>query len=141
MIEILPLDFVAETLLQLLATDNHLDLALLARLGFYRSVKDRLLLGRHPSRCLSSHLAIGPVLVSPFDVCCGRLLQVLFNMVEGVSVQVLRTVLIFGIAKQDLLCNVCDTQVRVLFHLAGIWYCFTREQLDECRLVKISVSD
>jgi hypothetical protein len=89
----LPLDFVREALLELLSTDNHIDLTFLPRRGLNRGFEDLLLLGSQSSRGLGSQFSVMPVLVTPLHRCSNQSA----NRIAGKATCVRRTDL-------DILC-------------------------------------
>lgn len=111
-----PLDLVRVRLLQLLATDDALEPAGLARLADNRGLHDLLLLGRERASRLGGLLLVVAVLVTPLDVLRRRLLEVLLDVVEGV------------------LGDVGDTEVGVLLNAAKVRERLAGEELDEGRL-------
>lgn len=116
MVEALELDLVLVRLLLLLATDDALELARLARLADNGRLVDLLLvLGQGAGR-LGGLLLIVAVLVAPLDVLRRRLLEVLLDVVERV------------------LGDVRNTEVGVLLDAARVRERLAGEELDERRL-------
>lgn len=116
MVEALELDLVLVRLLLLLATDDALELARLARLADNGRLVDLLLvLGQGAGR-LGGLLLVVAVLVAPLDVLRRRLLEVLLDVVERV------------------LGDVRNTEVGVLLDAARVRERLAGEELDERRL-------
>lgn len=116
MIHLLPLDLVGVRLLQLLTTDETLEVANLAVAAGDGSLEKLLLLGRQRASGLGSLLLVDSILVTPLDVLRRRLLEVLLDVVEGV------------------LGDVGDTKVGVLLDAARVREGLAGEELDEGRL-------
>jgi hypothetical protein len=112
-VEVPPLHLVLESLLELLTTQNHLHLALLAVFADKVNLHLRLVLVRERSSGLFEHFTVVAVLVTPLDVGDRGLFEMLVEMVESV------------------LCDVSDTKGGVLVDLAFLRDGFTGEQLDE----------
>ena len=116
MVEALELDLVLVRLLLLLATDDALELARLARLADNGRLVDLLLVFGQGAGRLGGLLLIVAVLVAPLDVLRRRLLEVLLDVVERV------------------LGDVRNTEVGVLLDAARVRKRLAGEELDERRL-------
>lgn len=116
MVHSLPLDLVRVRLLELLTTDETLELAALARATDDGSVHLLLLVGGKGASRLGRLLLVVSVLVTPLDVLRRRLLEVLLDVVEGV------------------LGDVGDAEVGVLLDASDVGEGLAGEELDEGRL-------
>ncbi|DBA00724.1 TPA: hypothetical protein N0F65_001195, partial [Lagenidium giganteum] len=113
--ELVPLDLVLETLLELTTRDNLLERTLLA-LPVHWKLELGLLLRSELTRLLGKQFLVLTGLETPLDVLVGSDIQVLFNVMEGV------------------LGDIGETHARVLPHSTHLWLNFTSQHLDHGRL-------
>jgi hypothetical protein len=111
-----PLDLVRVRLLQLLPSDDPLQLPRLSGTSDNGRLHLRLLVGGESPRGLGGLLLVVSILVSPLDVLHRRLLEVLLDVVEGV------------------LGDVGDSEVGVLLNTSRVGEGLSGEELDEGRL-------
>lgn len=116
MIHTLPLDFVSVRLLELLSTNDSFQLSRFSSLSDDRDVHLLLLLGRESSSSFGGLLLVVSILVSPLNVLRGGLLEMFFDVVEGV------------------LGDVSDSQIRVLLDSSAVRERLSSEKFDKSRL-------
>lgn len=119
----MPLDLVVVRLLELLTTDDVFEESSSSVLSGDGSLEEFLLFIGESSVSLESLFLIYTFLVTPLNVLNGRLLHVLFDVVESV------------------LSDVGDTQVGVLLDLSRIGEGLSSKELDESRLSSSVGSD